>query len=60
MIISFVKLPKEAKEILSGYEVKDENINDEDLKKAEVIIAFPRSIDENIFLKLRISKRFNQ
>jgi len=53
MIISFVKLPKEAKEILSGYEVKDENINDEDLKKAEVIIAFPRSIDENIISKTK-------
>jgi hypothetical protein len=34
MIISFVKLPKEAKEILSGYEVKDDNIGEEDLKKS--------------------------
>jgi lactate dehydrogenase-like 2-hydroxyacid dehydrogenase len=53
MIISFVKLPKEAKEILSRYEVKDDNIGEEDLKKAKVIIAFPRSIDENIISKAK-------
>ena len=45
MIISLIKLPKEAKEILKEYEVKDENINDEDLEKAKIIIVLPRDIN---------------
>jgi D-3-phosphoglycerate dehydrogenase len=53
MIISFIKLPKEAKEILKEYEVKDENISDEDLEKAKIIIALPRDINEGIISKAK-------
>ncbi|HLI46329.1 MAG TPA: NAD(P)-dependent oxidoreductase [Geobacterales bacterium] len=53
MIISFVKLPEEAKKILKGYEVVDGNITDEILQKAKVILAFPRTINETIIKKAK-------
>jgi len=53
MIISLIKLPSEAKDYLKGYEVKDDNISENDIERAKVILAFPRMITEDIIKKAK-------